>query len=174
MIYNETCLLLSRIEGKFLNFNPKNKEKTAVEWSDSLKNISLEDAFKALTIYVEQGHEFAPSNPGQLIAIIRKYKPTENDKYKLLEDIKYALRNATYGSEEEFSKLPRAAQMAVGSPNELRRISHNGLSNYVENNLIKRIEESIDIIEARNEQSSIPQLNQLCMDYQGCIESSEI
>lgn len=156
MNINEAGVLLSKITVSYPNFKVNDHKLAAAVWAETLENETLEDVNKALKIYNREAHEFAPS-PGQLIAIIKKYKPKSESPMEMLNKIRIALKNASYGAEEEFKRLPKAAQMAVGSPGELRRISHAGLDSYMENTLTKRMEEAMDIIQTREEHMAIEQ-----------------
>lgn len=164
MTVNETGMILAKIRATFPNWKVNDPKATVAIWTELLQGETYEDINKAFIIYARQGDEFAPT-PGQLLSVIKKYKPGSRSSLDILNDIKVALRNSIYGAESEFEKLPKAAQLAIGSPNELRRIGMNGLDSYQENNLIKRIEDAIDITEVRNEQLKVSQVTQLSLEY---------
>lgn len=155
MTVNETGMILAKIKSTFTEFKAPDAKATVASWTDILKNESYEDVNKAWLIYAGQDREHPP-RPGQLRAIIRKYKPGAQSTYEVMNAIKYALRNAIYGAEQEFARLPKAAQVVLGSPGELRRIStRGGLDSYMEHSLIKRLEEYNEVLQIRTEHLAI-------------------
>lgn len=154
MILNEVAEILAKIEALYPNFHPADKKRTLAIWTDVLYQESAEDINKALKIYSREPHEFAPT-AGQLIGIVRKYKPQELTISGAVNSLKEALKNATYGAEDEFKRLPRAVQLAVGSPAEIRRLSREGFNNYAEMTFVKRFEEIQDVMLVRKNELAI-------------------
>lgn len=92
-------------------------------WYGFLKDMSNAQCQAAVSRYVAT-HRFAPT-----IADIREAavdnRQTDNG-ISVMEAwslVRTALRNSGYGSQEEFARLPKTAQKAVGSPENLREMS---------------------------------------------------
>lgn len=150
MTVNEVAMILAKVRATFPNWNVVDPKATTAVWAELLQGETYEDVSNAFRIYASRDNEFAPT-PGQLLTIIKKNKPGSRSQLEILNDIKAALKNSTYGAEEEFKRLPKAGQMAIGSPDGLRRISKMGLDSYMESNLISRIQEAVEILDIRQE-----------------------
>lgn len=106
-----------------------------------LSDYSYKDVSVALKAYIlSDVSGFAPSI-GQLVSkigMIRDKKElNEMEAWALVSN---ALRNGTYGSVEEFEKLPEIVQKAVGSPENLRNWAQTdvgSVENVIQSNFIK-------------------------------------
>lgn len=106
-----------------------------------LSDYSYKDVSVALKAYIlSDVSGFAPSI-GQLVSkigMIRiKKELNEMEAWALVSN---ALRNGTYGSVEEFEKLPEIVQKAVGSPENLRNWAQTdvgSVENVIQSNFIK-------------------------------------
>lgn len=92
---------------------------TAMElWYDMLKDIDYQTAYIGLKNHVATS-KFAPT-----IADIRNgaaiKQPQELNEMEAWALVSRAIRNSTYNSVEEYSKLPPVVQKAVGLPSQLR------------------------------------------------------
>lgn len=101
--------------------------QAVIDTVDAWAFIFAEDDAKtinaAVMVYLNQPHEFAP-RPGQLREII--YKELHRDDLTEIEAwnlVAKAIRNGTYGAEEEFAKLPETVQKAIGGPIYLRDLA---------------------------------------------------
>lgn len=102
------------------NYKPDIEGMTDL-WLNSFVGYDDEIVKKAVNAYVlndEKG--FAPA-VGQVMTYIRtmteKPKLNGNEAWSL---VLKAIKNGTYGSEEEYEKLPRAVQKAVGTPQQIK------------------------------------------------------
>lgn len=106
-----------------------------------LSDYSYKDVSVALKAYIlSDVSGFAPSI-GQLVSKIgmirNKKELNEMEAWALVSN---ALRNGTYGSVEEFEKLPEIVQKAVGSPENLRNWAQTdvgSVENVIQSNFIK-------------------------------------
>lgn len=99
------------------NYHPENIAETVSLWHKLLESYPFPLMAAALQAYMLQNNAFAPA-PGQLIAIIpREEGHSELEAWGM---VRKAIRNGSYGAEEEFYKLPEDIQKAVGSPEQLR------------------------------------------------------
>lgn len=122
MTRDETKALLFEMTTVYPNFHPENLTATIDIWSKILEDddpMVIHDAFIAYTRSNTSG--FAPS-PGQLRMMIadRVVEQTTDDDGQILNMLIMASRNASYGFEEEFAKMPPLLQKAVGSPTVIR------------------------------------------------------
>lgn len=111
------------------NFNPNNIDLAIEVWQDALDEYTYQQASVALKAYIKSDTSgFAPT-PGQLIANIHIInKPQELNEQEAWSLVSKALRNGTYGAEEEFAKLPPLVQKAVGHPNNIHNWSQSDFS----------------------------------------------
>jgi hypothetical protein len=83
---------------------------------------------------------FAPT-VGQVLENARKIKsPEELNEMQAWALVSKALRNGTYGAEEEFNKLPPLVQQAVGSPSQLRNwatTDYESIENVIQSNFMR-------------------------------------
>lgn len=109
--------LIGGIVIAYPNYKPQNMEMTVMLWEDMLSDYSYQECMVGLKTYIATDRTgFAPSI-GALIDCINKIttRPSmaETEAWALVSK---ALRNSTYNSQSEFSKLPDAVKQAVGSP----------------------------------------------------------
>lgn len=102
------------------NYHPE-VEKTIKAWSSIFQSFDDAQVKQAVQMYIVSDEKgFAPS-AGQIISNIRtmteKPKLNGNEAWSL---VLKAIKNGTYGSEEEYEKLPRAVQKAVGTPQQIK------------------------------------------------------
>lgn len=89
-------------------------------WYDMLHDLDYDVASTALKMHVSNS-PYAPT-----ISDIRKYAekivtPTEMNESEAWALVSNAIRNSSYNSAEEFSKLPPLVQKAVGQPSQLQQ-----------------------------------------------------
>lgn len=141
--------------------------RDAIEtWAVIFMNDPAEQINAAIYIYINQPHEYAPK-PGQLRDIIynqmHRDELSEADAWALVAK---AIRNGTYGAEDEFNKLPETVQKAIGSPQYLRDLAMSeDLNTSVESsNFFKRYRV---IMERQKNDSAIPEAINAIMEKAG-------
>lgn len=90
-------------------------------WQELFADEPVEEVVAAVKAYAATDRKGFPPVPGQIkeqIAVLRNQNGmSEQDAWEMVNN---ALRNSSYGSAEEFAKLPVDVQRAVGSANMLR------------------------------------------------------
>lgn len=123
MTRDETKELLMTIRAVYPNFNVKPEEMTPTinAWHLLLEEYPMQAAKIALQIYVKTNNTgFAPS-VSQLIGCM--YALSKNEQLSEGEawaQVKKAIRDSTYHSEERYAELPESIQQAIGSAQMLR------------------------------------------------------
>ena len=121
MLREEAAKLLMMMQGAYPNYKPLDKTVTVNTWHLALSDISFDLAQQAFLAYLRSDTSgFAPA-PGQLIALVQSlHTPKQMNELEAWTLVEKAIRNSSYNSESEFSKLPPLVQKAVGSPGQLR------------------------------------------------------
>ena len=121
MLREEAAKLLMMMQGAYPNYKPLDKTVTVNTWHLALSDISFDFAQQAFLAYLRSDTSgFAPA-PGQLIALVQSlHTPKQMNELEAWTLVEKAIRNSSYNSESEFSKLPPLVQKAVGSPGQLR------------------------------------------------------
>jgi Loader and inhibitor of phage G40P. len=122
MTKSETALLMAKIEAIYPNFKTVDKKLMVEAWHSVLANDDNWLISEALVAYAQTDRSgFAPT-VGQLHGLIvdKLTQPEEFDEGEILHRLIMASRNANYGYEDEFNRLPNTLQRAVGSPSVLR------------------------------------------------------
>lgn len=142
MTRDETKQLLMRIQSVYPNWKPQAELRFVVEtWHEYLSEYTYEQAKIALKAYVLSDNKgFAPSI-GELVSHIHNISsPQELNEMEAWALVSKALKNGTYGAEEEFAKLPPIVQKAVGHPSNLRNWAQTdmeSIENVIQSNFIK-------------------------------------
>ena len=119
MTRDEVKVLLAIIYETYPNFKPHNKLHTLEVWEEILAMDDLEDVKGGLLTYIRNDTSgFAPTI-GQILES-RQRLETEDDTEKAVANIRRAVANGYYGFAEEFEKLSKIEQKAVGDPKNLR------------------------------------------------------
>lgn len=120
------------------NYHPANLTDTVDVWTMMLEDFTYQEISLALKAYIlTDTSGFAPS-VGALVAKVRKTE--ELNELEAWSLVSKALRNGTYGAEEEFVKLPPIVQKAVGAPSNLRQWAQtdaDSVENVIQSNFIK-------------------------------------
>lgn len=105
----------------FPNFKPTDVDSMAETWADMLSEYSYSQVSMALKAYIlSDTSGFAPAI-GQLVEKIQTVTQTQElNEMEAWALVSKAIRNGTYNSVEEFSKLPPLVQKSVGLPDQLR------------------------------------------------------
>lgn len=120
MTREEVQELLAVVSGVYQNFNPKNKTVTINAWSVLLAEQKRDEVLKAFKNYCVADTKGFPPTPGQLIQILQQSNGDNLGELEAWAAVRKALRNGTYGSKEEFEKLPKICQLAIGDASSIQ------------------------------------------------------
>lgn len=141
----ETQKILALIYTIYPNFHPIDPELTVKTWQKILELDEYQNIEDALMVYTRTDTSgFAPS-PGKLHMMIADRLSDEIDEGEIMTMLTMASRNANYGFQAEFDKMPKALQKAVGSPTNIRnwgQMEQDQL-NYTFNNIIKAYKRTV-------------------------------
>ena len=142
MTREETKRIIMIMVSVFSNYKPQDLTYTVDAWHNVLSDFEYKDISISLKAYIlSDTSGFAPT-PGQLIDKIHKIR-TESSQLNEMEAwslVSKALRNGTYGAEEEFKKLPPLVQKSVGSPSQLRNWATSdseSIENVIQSNFMR-------------------------------------
>lgn len=164
MTEKEVRQLLAMTQAVYPNYNPPSREAAVNAWFMCLgeyDNNVVMAAFKAYMTANTSG--FAPA-PGQLIEILQTLtQPQELNELEAWSIVRKALGNCGYNSEQEFAKLPKVVQKAVGTPRQLKiwACDSEFNENVVSSNFIKTY---------RTEVKRATELNKMPSDVKKLIE----
>lgn len=140
MTREETKKILMIMQASFPNYHPQDLKATLNTWEVMLQEYTYEQISMALKAYIMSDITgFAPAI-GQLIAKIQTVEqPPELNEMEAWALVSKAIRNCSYNSVKEFSKLPPLVQKAVGLPDQLRiwAMDENYNEQVVSSNFIK-------------------------------------
>lgn len=141
----ETQKILALIYASFPNFHPADPALTVQVWQKVLEPDEYQNIEDALMVYMRTDTSgFAPS-PGKLHMMIADRMSDEIDEGEVMTMLTLASRNANYGFQEEYDRMPRELQKAIGSPTNIRnwgQMSQEQLS-YAFNNVVKAYKRNI-------------------------------
>lgn len=136
----ETKRIIQIMCTTYPNYHPANLTDTVDVWAMMLEDFTYQEISLALKAYIlTDTSGFAPS-VGALVAKVRKAGTNELNELEAWAMVSKALRNGTYGAEEEFAKLPPIVQKAVGAPSNLRQWAQtdaDSVENVIQSNFIK-------------------------------------
>ena len=132
---------LITISAAYPNFRPQDMTDTAKVWNELLLGYQDEEIAIALQAYIlSDTSGFAPSI-GQIIALVPRHNTgngmSDLEAWGL---VSRAVRNGTYGAEEEFARLPGDVRAAIGSPAQLREwasIDEGDLQTVAQSNFLR-------------------------------------
>lgn len=141
MTRDETKKLIMIICSTYPNYKPMDLKDTINVWHFMLSDFEYSEISVALKAYIlSDTSGFAPT-VGQLVEKSRKLKaPEELNEMQAWALVSKALRNGTYGADEEFNKLPVLVQQAVGSPSQLRNwatTDYESVENVIQSNFMR-------------------------------------
>ena len=121
MTREETIQILMTLQAVYPNFKIPDKSATVNAWHMMLKDYTYQMVQDAVVAFISLDTSgFAPT-VGQVIGCMNL-----NGSKRLTDDltawalVSKALRNGTYGAQEEFDNLPEEVREAVGTPDNLR------------------------------------------------------
>jgi hypothetical protein len=141
MTREEAKKLIMVICSTYPNYKPMDLTDTVNVWHFMLSDFEYNEISVALKAYIlSDTSGFAPT-VGQVLENARKIKsPEELNEMQAWALVSKALRNGTYGAEEEFNKLPPLVQQAVGSPSQLRNwatTDYESIENVIQSNFMR-------------------------------------
>lgn len=141
MTRDDVKKMIVYLQVAFPSFGEGQDSSALVEvWYDAFKNEDVKIVSRATQNYVVTS-KFNPTIAG-IFEQIRILTETGTDT-DLWELIAKAARNGTYGSVEEFEKLPPECQSFIGSPaalKELAQIDSGTMNTIVKGQFLKRVE----------------------------------
>ena len=142
MTREEAKKLVRIVVSSYPNYKPTNLTDTVDVWALMLEEFSYQQVAAALKAYIlSDTSGFAPSI-GQLIDKVQTIHDTnpQLNEMQAWALVSKALKNGTYGAQEEFDKLPPTVQKAVGSPSQLRNwavTDEESIENVIQSNFMR-------------------------------------
>lgn len=141
MTRDEAKKLIMVICSTYPNYKPMDLKSAISVWHFMLSDFEYSEISVALKAYIlSDTSGFAPT-VGQLVEKSHKLKaPEELNEMQAWALVSKALRNGTYGADEEFNKLPVLVQRAVGSPSQLRNwatTDYESIENVIQSNFMR-------------------------------------
>ena len=126
MTREETIKILAVLRGAYPAFyrdiTKQEAESTIALWMSMFDEEQYELVGAAVKAFIAGDNKGFPPSIGQVKERIRQItQPEEMTEQEAWALVSKALRNATYGSEEEFAKLPPEVQAVVHDPGQLRQ-----------------------------------------------------
>lgn len=147
MTHEGVKYLLMVMTSTYPNYKPTDMSMTIKIWEKILEKYDDVDVVQALKVYIVNDTKgFAPAI-GQIIENIK----SQDDNLGEMEAwglVKRAIRNGTYGAEEEFSKLPDVVKKAVGSAGQLRdwaKMSIDSVDSVGQSNFLRSYRAAVEV-----------------------------
>ena len=126
MTREDTIKILSVLRGAYPAFyrdiTKQEAESTIALWESMFDEEPYELVGAAVKAFISGDSKGFPPAIGQIKERIRQItQPEEMTEQEAWSFVSKALRNSTYGSEEEFAKLPPDIQSVVHDPGQLRQ-----------------------------------------------------
>ena len=126
MTREDTIKILSVLRGAYPSFyrdiTKQEAESTIALWESMFDEEPYELVGAAVKAFIAGDGKGFPPAIGQIKERIRQItQPEEMTEQEAWALVSKALRNSTYGSEEEFAKLPPEIQAVVHDPGQLRQ-----------------------------------------------------
>ena len=135
----ESSQVISIIGSIYPNYKPTSIDIAIEAWRAIFANVPYKVVAGALYSYARDNNEYPPT-PGQINEIINQ--ATGNIETPISEAwnmVLLAIRNGTYGADEEFAKLPEDVQEAIGGSHYLHELALSEDVNWgVEKSLFER------------------------------------
>lgn len=125
MNQTDTLAILGVLKAAYPNFYKDMRRSEAdgivALWTEMFKDEPAEVVALAVKAHIANDKKGFPPHIGVIKdAIVKIMQPNEMTEQEAWGLVAKALRNGTYGAEEEFQKLPPVVQRLVGSPSQLR------------------------------------------------------
>jgi hypothetical protein len=113
-------LLQSEYPNSFVNQDARTMKLKEKLWIKEFENTDINLVYAAVRLYMKSPERFAPSI-GQIREKIQALTGEEElSEQEAWSMVSKACQNGLYGYKEEFEKLPKDVQSAVGAPEQLR------------------------------------------------------
>ena len=141
MTRDKTKEILMMIQAAYPNFKVPDKTITINTWHLVLEKYPYDLIKGALVGYITTDKSgFAPVI-GQILEIVESMTSEQSlDEMSAWSLVSKALRNGNYHAREEFEKLPRVVQQAVGSPDNLKNWStsdYESIETVIQSNFLR-------------------------------------
>ena len=125
MTQTDTLAILGVLKAAYPNFYKDMRRSEAdgivALWTEMFKDEPAEVVALAVKAHIANDKKGFPPHIGAIKdAIVKIMQPDQMTEQEAWALVAKALRNGTYGAEEEFQKLPPVVQRLVGSPSQLR------------------------------------------------------
>lgn len=121
MTWDETKTIVGIIKSLYPNWKTDNPKSTVDTWHIVLEDFDANAIQYAIKRYALTDKSGFPPSVGQLVGQLQE--ATDTDGLSGLEAwglVARAMRNSAYNSKEEFARLPKEVQRAVGSAETLK------------------------------------------------------
>lgn len=124
----ETKTIIAYIAGAypryFASVSRKSVDRQAIVWNDALADYSVEAVMTGVKSYISVDSSGFPPSPGQIIEHIHFVgNPRDHSGTEAWALVRKAVNVPWDQFEASFATLPRAAQIAVGSPESLKELA---------------------------------------------------
>lgn len=108
----------------YANVTKTSADKQAIVWTDLLKDYSVDAVMTGVRSYISVDSSGFPPSPGQIIEHIHFVgNPRDHSGTEAWALVRKAVNVPWDQFEASFATLPRAAQIAVGSPESLKELA---------------------------------------------------
>lgn len=124
----ETKKIIAYIAGAypryFANVSRQSVDRQAIVWNDALADYSVDAVMTGVRSYISVDSSGFPPSPGQIIEHIHFVgNPRDHSGTEAWALVRKAVNVPWDQFEASFATLPRAAQIAVGSPESLKELA---------------------------------------------------
>lgn len=120
MTVDGVMTVMRLISANYDNYHPKDLKSTTDLWLSAFSSFddkTVEFAVKKFMLLDEKGF---PPKIGQIVSIIFSEGREVMSEVEAWGYVSKALRNSTYGAEEEFENLPEIVKSAIGNAERLK------------------------------------------------------
>lgn len=151
MTRDEVKKVIRIIKAAYPNFANNVELVDLVEaWSVVLAEDNAKDIEKALMRFIRTDTKGFPPSLGQLATLMPQVQETEESELAVWCQVYKAICNSNYNAREEFEKLPSAAKMAIGRPEQLQAwamMDANTVLSVGQSNFLRSYREAVKVIE---------------------------
>lgn len=145
MTVDETLKIFAVLKANYSNFfksvSRVDAEAMVNLWAEMFADEPYEAVGMAIKSYIASDVNGYPPNVGIIKEQMRKLTKTESlTEQEAINLITKACENGSYGSKEEFAKLPPILQRLVGSPNQLKEwalMDKDTFNSVIQSNLMR-------------------------------------
>ena len=140
MTWDETKNVIAIIKGIYPKWEISNLKATVDAWHIILEDYDYNSIQWAIKRFAVTSNTGFPPSVGQLIAQLREANPVKTmSEAEALGMVQKAIRNSAYNAKEEFDRLPKLVQRAVGSYEVLNAWAMTDIENtsYIQSNFLR-------------------------------------